>query len=385
MESGKTIDEALKKLLELSSKKGFLLFDDIYDAADKWNLSIREVDYLSNSIATHGVLVYDEAPITQNKDYDDYRDFAQSDYDEIFHRIIQLDPGLSEFIEEVSNIVPPQAGEVNRLKYQVIEGNSYARTRMIQMHLRLAVKIALQKAMIYDFDIEEVLQEACIGLIYAVDRYNPDSGDPFGPYASLWILQNINRMLPTKRPLVYYPYHQRENYFKTYPLLKQMGCHGCEDLWHCPIVRERLCQRLNLPENQINDSINMSMPLDSYEEIYCKWIKYYYADDEQEVNGERDTAIFPELFYYCPSNGNRDPASLSASINTVLQTLSEKERYVIEQRYGLIDGKSKTLEEVGSSMNVTRERIRQIESKALRKLRLSSNTSILEEYATWRT
>ena len=102
---------------------------------------------------------------------------------------------------------------MDQLKYQVQEGNLYARERMIQMHLRFAVRIALQRAETYDCEIADTLQEACIGLIMAVDRYDPDSHGLFGSYASLWILQNIGRAQATQILLLYYRIHKKEGDF----------------------------------------------------------------------------------------------------------------------------------------------------------------------------
>ena len=209
MESKNGIEDALAYLMQLSSEKGFLIFDDIYDAADNWTLSIKDIDYLSSSIVTQGILVYDEEPVidADSSAKNNYDDYAQSDYDVIFDRVIELDPELETFITIVRNIVPPQAREMDQLKYQVQEGNSFARERVIQMHLRFAVRIALQRAETYNCEIADTLQEACIGLITAVDKYDPDSDDLFGSYASLWILQNICRRQETQRSTVYYPAH----------------------------------------------------------------------------------------------------------------------------------------------------------------------------------
>ena len=123
MESKNGIESALANLIQLSSEKGFLVFNDIYDVADKWDLSIRDVDYLSSSIATRGILVYDEAPVTNaaGSSEDDYDDYAQRDYEVVFNRVIELDPGLEDFINTVRAVVPPQAREMDQLKYQVQE------------------------------------------------------------------------------------------------------------------------------------------------------------------------------------------------------------------------------------------------------------------------
>ena len=185
MENKNGIESALANLIQLSSEKGFLVFDDIYDEADKWFLSIRDVDYLSSSIVTRGIIVYDEAPVTDaaGSSEDEYDDYAQRDYEAVFNRVIELDSDLKDFINAVRAIVPPQAREMDQLKYQVQEENLYARERVIQMYLRFAVRIALQRAETYDCEISDTIQEALIGLVTAVDKYDPDSSGPFGSYA----------------------------------------------------------------------------------------------------------------------------------------------------------------------------------------------------------
>ena len=274
MESKNGIESALANLIQLSSEKGFLVFDDVYDVADRWNLSIRDVDYLSSSIATRGILVYDEAPVTNaaGSSEDDYDDYAQRDYEAVFNRVIELDPGLEDFINVVRAVVPPQAREMDQLKYQVQEGNLYARERVIQMHLRFAVRIALQRAELYDCEIADTLQEACVGLITAVDRYDPDSSGPFGSYASLWILQNIGRAQATQRPAVYYPVHKKEGYFTMYPILKENG-YLDSDIWTNPEVRRLIQNRLGCGIDNAEDIINQSMPIESLDDIYELFLK----------------------------------------------------------------------------------------------------------------
>ena len=393
MESKNGIESALANLIQISSEKGFLVFDDIYDVAEKWDLSIRDVDYLSSSIATRGILVYDEAPVTNaagSSSEDNYDDYAQRDYEVVFDRVIELDPGLEDFINTVRAVVPPQAREMDQLKYQVQEGNLYARERVIQMHLRFAVRIALQRAETYDTEIADTLQEACLGLIMAVDRYDPDSSGPFGSYASLWILQNIGRAQATQRPAVYYPVHKKEGYFTMYPILKENGCLN-SDIWADRNVGKLIQDRLGCGDDQAEDIINQSMPIESLDDIYEMFLKNIEKDEIQEdvfeniTENEIQENIFQninsDIFYWNDDIYEEiEQRALRETLENLMGELKDREREVLKARYGFEDGVEKTLEEVGQAFGVTRERIRQIESKALRKLAHPTRTRKLKDF-----
>ena len=388
MESKNGIESALANLIQLSSEKGFLVFDDIYDVADRWNLSIRDVDYLSSSIATRGILVYDEAPVTNaaGSSEDDYDDYAQRDYEAVFNRVIELDPGLEDFINTVRAVVPPQAREMDQLKYQVQEGNLYARERVIQMHLRFAVRIALQRAELYDCEIADTLQEACVGLITAVDRYDPDSSGPFGSYASLWILQNIGRAQATQRPAVYYPVHKKEGYFTMYPILKENG-YLDSDIWTNPEVRRLIQDRLGCGVDQAEDIIKQSMPIEPLDEMYELFLNDIEKDEIQcdaFENGIQQNSFHSVNLdaFYCNADicEEIEQRTLGETLENLLGELSKKEQKVLKARYGFEGGEEKTLEEVGQMFGVTRERIRQIELKAIRKLSRPTRIQKLKDF-----
>jgi len=375
--------EAFEYLLKKAEKQGYITFDDIMDCADEKSLPIQDFDWLSSAIATHGIIIYDEVPknsISDGIDDDSYDDYAQSDYEVVYDRIIALDNSLSLFISEIRNIRPPQWKEFSQLKYQVLEGNQHARERMIEMHLRLAVKIALQRAENYDIDIQDAIGEACVGLVKAVDKYNPDMNGPFSSYASMWILQNLTRHQPTKRPLVYYPVNKKENYFSIYPFLKGEGYVGETDLLKDMEIRELLQGKYSLTNEQTDDVLNLMTPLESYEEFFSMFLIYNDVFEKHDFELEEKVRIPEELISDINLEEQIVEKMFCVQLEEVLGTLSEREEEVLKLRYGLIGGKENTLEEIGSKYDVSRERIRQIEAKALRKLRHPSRSRKLKDY-----
>ena len=369
---------AYQQLIELAEKQGYVTFDNIMDYADEHSLPIQDFDWLTNSLTTRGVLVYSEAPENVSASADDeYDDFAQSDYDGVYDRIVKLSPSLEPFVAFVKNVMPPQRGEIKQLKYQIVDGNTYARDRMIEMHLRLALRVALQRAEAYDMDIEDAVGYACTGLVTAVDRYDPDTSGAFASYASLWILQNISRMQSTQRPLVYYPFHKKEDYLTMYPILKAHGCIGCDELRSCGDALHMVCDRIGCAEDDAQKILLQMIPDERIEdllELYTDEGQEYYPKDitvdEMLSNLSTETVVSDEDVYF---------SMFQTEIRNVLSTLTPREEKVLLLRYGF-DGRERTLEEVGQIYNVTRERIRQIEAKALRKLRHPSRLKKIRDY-----
>lgn len=366
---------AYQSLISLADKQGYVTFDDIMRCADDYSLPIQDFDWLSNAITTRGVLVYSENPNTQSANDDEYDDYAQSDYEAVYNKIIEICPSLELFVTQVRNTLPPQYGEISRLKYQIVDGNLHARNRMIEMHLRIALRIALGRAELHDADLEDTVSDACIGLIYAVDKYDPDTSGAFASYASLWILQNVSRAQATQRPLMYYPVHRKEGYFAIYPLAKDRGCVGCDKMLSCHDLRKFISEKLNCSNTSAEHIIYQMLPFNSLSEL----IEEDIAEQEEHTNNLMDALqylAFDEENEVLEQVCN---AQLSKTIDTVLATLSSKEAEVIRMRYGFY-GNAMTLEEVGQKYNVTRERIRQIEVKALRKLKHKPLLKELSEY-----
>lgn len=368
---------ALTYLCEQAEKQGYVTFDNIMDCADANSLPIQDFDWLTSAITTRGILVYDEIPASRT-DFDD--DYAQSDYEAVFDRIIELDESLKSFITEVRNILPPQWKEFSQLKYQVVEGNQHARNRVIEMHLRIAVKIALQRAETYDMDIQDAIGEACVGLVLAVDKYNPDTNGPFGSYASMWILQTLSRQQPTRRSLMYYPVHKKEQFFSSYLILKENGYAEDPDILTNKEAWQLIQEKLFLDNEQTEDVLMAMTPFESYNEKYSMFLENRDVFEKQEYEWEANNRIPYELIYDAEIDQYIEAFFLREYIKEALGTLTEREKDVLEMRYGFKDGQEWTLEEIGVECHVTRERIRQIEAKALRKLRHPSRSKKLRDF-----
>lgn len=342
---------ALKQLLEIAAKKGYITFDDIMRCADDCALSIGDFDWLSGSAHARNIIIYDEAPKSVSEVDDDHDDFAQKNYEEIYSEVIELSADLEPLINEIRGIMPPQRGEVSRLKYQVKEGNSHARDRMIEMYLRQAVRIALQRTKSFDLDIKDTIGDAFIGLIKAVDKYDPDCSGPFSSFSSLWILQNISRRQSTRNPYFNFSVYLKEWYYNLYSSVKDRGCTECDKICQCDKIIKMVCQRTDCSTVQARELIKTIMPCVSLDDLIKEESTdsgLFYTDDEiiEEINDHLKAEI----------------------VHAALERLDERQRNILILRYGLDGGCERSLEEVGQKHGLTRERIRQIESKALRKL-----------------
>ncbi|MCH3955343.1 MAG: sigma-70 family RNA polymerase sigma factor [Eubacterium sp.] len=422
--------KAYQQLVGLAEKQGYLLFDDLLNSSDQWALPLQDVDWLSNSIATRGILIYDKAPDAQVTEIDDdYRDFAQIDYDEVFQKVIMIDPLLENFITYVRNIKPPQAREMDQLKYLVQEGNPVARKRVCEMYLRVAVRIALNTVEQFDCDMDETLQNACLGLLKAVDNYDPDSGDPFGTYATLTITSNVRRRIPNQRPSIYYTAKMKESYLMVYPVLKEYGYWGEEwsctdmqdisqllacalesdmeqslfyDLWKVDgwyhgkdwnfdglqdfiklvvkaleIDDECQYQFLYMIEQIILPIIEQFTPIESLQEKYDEFLKNI---DTYETHTYIQGINLEECFYKDDLFEQVSEDALSDAIDNVLEGFTEREQIVIRGWYALGYGGKKTFKDLGSQLGLSRGRIGQIKDKALKKLQEPSNKRRLLPY-----
>ena len=371
---GEERHRALTELITLSESRGYLTFDEILDCADRHSLPIQDVDWLSGSVVSRGIIVYETAPTSDiDEDSEEYDDFAHTDYEETFQRVIELDPSLEQFIDGVRGILPPQYGEKSRLKHQMAEGNKHARQRMIEMHIRLAVRIALLRAEAFDLEIGPTIGDACVGLVTAADKYDPDEHGNFTSYSSMWILQNIQREQTTDRPLIYYSMQRKERYYLVRLELKKQGLLDTDYLKSAQAC-EWVEKTFGFSEKHAKEALLACIPLESLETILEDASTNVFEKHENET---------PEVLNareYCQEEIEQPTFDLKANIDSVLSQLKPRERQVLEFRYGFTDGGEMTLEEVGNILGITRERVRQIESKAIEKLRQPIRSRLLIDF-----
>lgn len=359
-------------LENLAVRQGYIIFDSIIDVSEEYRLSALEVDWLSNSLLMKGILICDERPNHLDKvdTAEDYNDYSQCDYSDIFSRILQIEPSLKKFIDYVRTIRPPQFKEISKIIHHAKDGNKYARDRIIEMHIRSALRIGLQRALLFETELMDCIGDAYEGLIIAFDKYEPGISGAFISYASMWIYQNISRWQPNKRPSIYYPAHKKELYFSIYPVLKNKGCTICDRFCYCQKVRKVICEQQNCSEEQTGDVILQMTPLDSYDALLR-------GIDDESCDSYDKNFFIEQITTTNSAFELVERRDFEREVDIAINTLTEREQLVIRRRFGFGYGEEKTLEDIGSELMVTRERVRQIESSALKKLRKKDKLKFL--------
>ncbi len=363
MEKNKFL-ENLKKLVELGkSKKGALDMNDINEYFGSADLSVDQMEHIYNYLEKHGIdvlrVMNDDPSIVEDMvlDTEDV-DFAMGDEEEedIDLDAIDLLDGIGTedpvrmYLKEIGTVPLLTADEELELAKRKAEGDTYAKERLIEANLRLVVSIA-KRYTGRGMSFLDLVQEGNLGLIKGVENFDYRKGYKLSTYATWWIRQSVTRALADQARTIRVPVHMVETINKMSKMQRKLTL----ELGYEPSVSE-LAKALDMSEEKVMEIMQIAREPASLETPIGEEDDSNLGDFVADSN-----AVTPA--------GNVESVMLREHIDVLLDDLKDREKQVVILRFGLEDGHPRTLEEVGKEFNVTRERIRQIEAKALRKLR----------------
>lgn len=371
--------EAVTELLfEMYQKRGFVTTDEIFNACDEAELSIFDTDYVSNKVIEKGAFITDKQPLHhsdgERNNRDELTDYAQTDYSEIFTYFSLNYPNMDFVIDYIKTAKPLQHGEMLQLITQIRSGNIYAKEIAFSKNIRIALKAAYNYRDKTAISLEDIFQQACISILKAIDAYDPYVHSAFTSYCSTWIMQGIERYIMEHENIIRIPVHlyERLNHIKKieddhlYFSRMELICFVSEHMGISSDEAEELISFYFLTDVSSLDEVFEDCE-DNYDNFY----------NNQSIEDLMSCLSTETILYEEDAFNQVNENFIKYAILNVLETLSPKESDVLKSRYGM-NGPEKTLEEVGFEFNVTRERIRQIEAKAFRKLRHSSRSRYIK-------
>jgi len=274
------------------------------------------------------------------------------------------DDSIKLYLREIGKIPLLTQEEEMKLAKQVVRGNKRAKTKMAEANMRLVVSIAKRYSG-RGLDFQDLIQEGNMGLLRAVEKFDPEKGFKFSTYATWWIRQAITRAIADQARTIRIPVHMVETINKLLRIQRRMT----QELNRDPTIEE-LAKEMDLEVEKVKHVMKIKQDITSLDASIGK-------------DGEDDDSALGNFISDDELVGPEDAAAnqlLKEQINEILDSLSDRERKILKMRFGIDGGKSHTLEEVGQEFAVTRERIRQIEAKALNKLRKNKDIKKLHEY-----
>ncbi|MBO6195263.1 MAG: RNA polymerase sigma factor RpoD [Bacilli bacterium] len=353
----KTMDERKEDLLKLGKKEGFLTFEQLANALKGLEMDAESLDDLYNFLRDNNIEVVEEG-----EDADDGEDIGDLDFDEsTLPKNLSINDPVRMYLKEIGQISLLSLEEELALSKRIEEGDEEAKRILAESNLRLVVSIA-KRYVGRNLSFLDLIQEGNIGLMKAVDKFDSSKGYKFSTYATWWIRQAITRAIADQAKTIRVPVHMVETINKLKRVQRQLTL----ELNREPTEKE-LSDKLKIPEEKVREIIKISLDPLSLETPIGEEEDSHLGDFVQDKN-----SLSPEEYAI--------NEVLKDEIAEVLLTLTEREEQVLKLRFGLVDGTCRTLEEVGTIFGVTRERIRQIEAKALRKLRHPSRSKKLKDY-----
>ncbi len=358
MPDNKTI---LNELLEHGKANGKLTTKEITDALETCEFDADQIDKLYDDFEAFNIDIVDD--FTVDEDLDTALEFAGDDDLDLAlsTESIAIDDPVKIYLKEIGRVPLLSPEEEIELAQRMSSGDPYAKKRLSEANLRLVVSIA-KRYVGRGMQFLDLMQEGNLGLIKAVEKFDYTKGYKFSTYATWWIRQAITRAIADQARTIRIPVHMVETITKvkkvSSTLLHKNGREA---------TPEEIAEELRLPLDRVREIIRISQDPVSL---------------ETPIGEEEDS----HLGDFIPDEEAPAPAEaasltlLKEQLDEVLNTLTEREGKVLRLRFGLEDGRQRTLEEVGKEFNVTRERIRQIEAKALRKLRHPQRSKKLKDF-----
>ncbi|MBP3919939.1 MAG: RNA polymerase sigma factor RpoD [Bacilli bacterium] len=354
----KTFDERKQELVKIGKEKGFITYEELANALKGLELDADSLDDLYNLFNENNIAIVSG----EDNDEEGGSEKLLLDDNDLTKDLNINDP-VRMYLKEIGQIKLLTMDEELKLADRILEGDEQAKATLAEANLRLVVSIAKRyvgRGMLF----LDLIQEGNIGLMKAVEKFDVSKGYKFSTYATWWIRQAITRAIADQARTIRVPVHMVETINKL------------------ARVQRQLTLELNREPSETELAKKMNMSVEKVRDIYK--ISQEPVSLETPIGEEDDS----HLGDFIKDERNMSPEEyatnelLKDEISEVLLTLTEREEKVIRLRFGLEDGKSRTLEEVGQMFGVTRERIRQIEAKALRKLRHPSRSRKLRDYMT---
>lgn len=342
----------VKRLVDKGKKKGTLTYKEIMDELEDVDLSPEQIEKIYSVLETMGIDVIGDIQDIE---------VEEEELDLSIPEGIAIDDPVRMYLKEIGKVPLLTPDEEISLAQRIENGDNVAKKKLAEANLRLVVSIAKRyvgRGMLF----LDLIQEGNLGLIKAVEKFDYRKGYKFSTYATWWIRQAITRAIADQARTIRIPVHMVETINKLIRVSRQ------------------LLQELGREPQPEEISKIMEMPVDKVREIMK--IAQEPVSLETPIGEEEDS----HLGDFIPDDEAPAPAEAAAftmlkeQLINVLDTLTPREEKVLRLRFGLDDGRARTLEEVGKEFNVTRERIRQIEAKALRKLRHPSRSKKLKDY-----
>lgn len=355
------IKSVINELVEIGKKQGFLTYEVIAKKTSNLDLDANSLDELYNALNENNIEIRSEDE--SDSDTNLLEDDPEFNIEHIVNesKDMSVNDNVRMYLKEIGKISLLSLDEEQELSKKIASGDEDAKKILAESNLRLVVSIAKRyvgRGLLF----LDLIQEGNIGLMKAVDKFDYDKGFKFSTYATWWIRQAITRALADQARTIRVPVHMVETINKLARVERQMAL----DLNREPTDSE-LAKKMNLPLDKIveirrisQDPVSLETPIGEEDDSHLG----DFLADERTMGPEEYT----------------DYTMLKEELKEVLETLTKREEEVLELRFGLYDGTCHTLEEVGKKFGVTRERIRQIEAKALRKLRHPSRAKKLRDF-----